>query len=171
MHNSPPSVHSTCVIKAVLYPLFAPLVCLPCCLTDFFLFLSFTPSLSCSLCVSDSLTHTHSCFCHILPLSFPCMPLSERALSWTLALPRTEYLFFFTILSTMQCYQWLNFTTHASSISTLPGGQLAFFTTHRGYCPGLCTVCVRRCVFVWSQSHQGYCGGWQCHGTVNQFLL
>lgn len=88
-------------------------------------------------------------FSHLFPLSLSLLTLYSTVLSMA-----------------------LHFTTRASCSSTLPGGQLAFFTTHQGYCPGLCVcLCVCRCVFVWSQSHQVYCGGWQCSGPVNQFLL
>lgn len=98
-----------------------------------FLFLLHSPAFSpSSVCLSPS--HIFSPFSS-LPL--PLLTLYSTVLSMT-----------------------LHFTTRASCSSTLPGGQLAFFTTHQGYCPGLCVcLCVCRCVFVWSQSHQVYCGG------------
>ena len=67
MHNSPPSVHSTCcVIKAVLEPLLLRLVSISLSLSlflsltlFFFLIVLFAVSLSLSS-VSDCLTHTHT---------------------------------------------------------------------------------------------------------------
>lgn len=120
--------------------------------------------------------HELSCLVHYRRLFTPPLPHTKHLFSFSPSsvclspshifspcVSRSVLTLYNTVLS-----MTLHFTTRASCSATLPGGQLAFFTTHQGYCPGFC-VC--RCVFVWSQSHQVYCGGWQCSGPVNQFLL
>lgn len=166
IHNSPPSVHSTCcVIKAVLYPLLLPLVSISPALSFsycrhagqiFFLIVLFFCNLTLFLLFSRSL-----CVLHCLTRYFFLMSyFSSFMLSVFVSFPRTKYLlsFFLRSLSAplflTSAHPWtialwltlynaalsmtLHFTIHARSSSTLPGVQFAFFTTHQSYCPELC---------------------------------
>lgn len=172
IHNSPPSVHSTCcVIKAVLYPLLLllvsisttlPFLLLPC--PIFFFSQNCCPSLSCSVALLlQMLSHTlsHTLSGHILLILFLLFYFHacSLCLSLSCALPRIKISLspFSVCLSASHISSSLNysslrltlgsavlsmtlhfFAAHTSSSSSsssiLPGGQLAFFTTHGGSC-------------------------------------
>lgn len=94
MHNSPPSVHSTCfVIKAVLYPLLFPLIFLSHSLFSLIVFSS-RISLARSVVLSaawdvSALAHFSHSFGHILHVSF--LPVSyPRTLPASFPLPCTN---------------------------------------------------------------------------------
>lgn len=209
IHNSPPSVHSTCcVIKAVVYPLLLPLVSISLTLvlfvlcTRFFSLFFFNLFIYFSYRLLHKLPHFFSSF---VIFRLPCLPsfISRSVPSLWLCLAyfliHAQY-FLLLFLTLPLLFPLLFFIIHdfffplshflkycafpdspfhnacqyhiCSSLRSirifLNSSVLLSWTVcvHPRMCVHVC-----RCVLVRSQSHQVHCGGWQCGGPVNQFLL